>query len=418
MRVEQWPIGDVKPYPGNPRNNDDAVEAVARSLDEFGWQQPIVVDADGTVIVGHTRLKAAKRLGMETVPVVVAKELTPAQVNAYRLADNKVGELATWDMDLLFAELDGLQADFDMSSFGFDMEIPEDWFESRERNDDSREEGNDEYNAFLDKFEAKKTTDDCYTPDLVYDAVADWVADEYGLDRSAFVRPFYPGGDYENEEYPDGCVVVDNPPFSILAEILRFYVAHGVRFFLFAPTLTLFSGRGCDICYLPVGVGVTYENGASVNTSFITNMEPGLRIRTAPTLYSALKEANDANQREVKGELPNYEYPPEVVTAAGLSRYSVHGVELKIGSGECQRISALDAMKASGKAIFGGGFLLGDDAEERNAEAARKKDENVRNAEMERLRNAVENPSVQVGDGGVVIWRLSDREREIAASLG
>lgn len=120
LKVQYWPIDEVHPYPNNPRNNDDAVEYVANSIREFGWQQPIVVDNDGTIIAGHTRLKAAKMLGMETVPVVVADNLTPAQVNAYRLADNKVAEAATWDMDALAVELEGLEVDFDMTMFDFD----------------------------------------------------------------------------------------------------------------------------------------------------------------------------------------------------------------------------------------------------------------------------------------------------------
>jgi site-specific DNA-methyltransferase (adenine-specific) len=119
-RIQWRPIDEVRPYPNNPRNNDDAVEYVANSIREFGWQQPIVVDADGTIIAGHTRLKAAKRLGMDTVPVVVADNLTPAQVNAYRLADNKVAEAATWDMEALAVELEGLEVDFDMTMFDFD----------------------------------------------------------------------------------------------------------------------------------------------------------------------------------------------------------------------------------------------------------------------------------------------------------
>lgn len=129
LKVQYWPIDDVRPYPNNPRNNDEAVEYVANSIREFSFQQPIVVDTDGTIIAGHTRLKAAKRLGMETVPVVVADNLTPAQVNAYRLADNKVAEAATWDMDALAVELEGLEVDFDMSAFNFseciDMDFEE-----------------------------------------------------------------------------------------------------------------------------------------------------------------------------------------------------------------------------------------------------------------------------------------------------
>ena len=108
LRVKYVPIGDVRPYEDNPRRNDGAVQAVAASLREFGWKQPIVVDADGTIVVGHTRYKAALALGMTDVPVVVASDLTPEQCAAYRLADNRVGELAEWDSELLAQELDGL----------------------------------------------------------------------------------------------------------------------------------------------------------------------------------------------------------------------------------------------------------------------------------------------------------------------
>lgn len=118
MKVEERPIGKVTPYDKNPRNNDDAVEATANSIREFGWQQPIVVDSEGVVIVGHTRLKAAHKLGMDKVPVVVAEKLTPEQVKAYRLADNKTGELADWDVDMLGDELNDI-LNIDMEDFGF-----------------------------------------------------------------------------------------------------------------------------------------------------------------------------------------------------------------------------------------------------------------------------------------------------------
>lgn len=97
------------------------------------------------------------------------------------------------------------------------------------------------YEEFVEKFKPKKTTDDCYTPPRVYEAVKDWVVKEYGIDPTKVVRPFYPGGDYERFEYPKGCVVLDNPPFSILAKILRHYDERGIAYFLFAPTMTLFS---------------------------------------------------------------------------------------------------------------------------------------------------------------------------------
>lgn len=137
MQVQSMKIDEVKPYPNNPRNNDDGVEAVANSIKEFGWQQPIVVDKDNVIIVGHTRYKAAKKLGMKEVPVVVANNLTPEQVKAYRLADNKTGELTDWDMSLLDDELGDI-ADINMSDFGFDLDIPEDKEEVQE--DDFDEE--------------------------------------------------------------------------------------------------------------------------------------------------------------------------------------------------------------------------------------------------------------------------------------
>ena len=120
MDIKQIPITDVVPYDKNPRNNDGAVESTANSIKEFGWQQPIVVDKNNIVIVGHTRLKAAEKLKLETVPVLVADNLSEEQVKAYRLADNKTGELADWDMALLNEELESI-AELDMDDFGFEL---------------------------------------------------------------------------------------------------------------------------------------------------------------------------------------------------------------------------------------------------------------------------------------------------------
>ena len=119
MKIEYLGIEDIKPYENNPRKNNDAVEAVMNSIQEFGFKQPIVVDKDGTIIAGHTRYKAALRLGMEEIPCVRADDLTEEQVRAYRLADNKTGELAEWDLTKLDAEL-GEILDLDMGKFGFD----------------------------------------------------------------------------------------------------------------------------------------------------------------------------------------------------------------------------------------------------------------------------------------------------------
>ena len=119
MKVQTINIKDIKPYAKNPRNNDSGVDAVARSIKEFNWQQPIVVDKNYVIIVGHTRYKAAKKLNLKKVPIVVADNLSDEQVKAYRLADNKTNELTDWNMDLLNVELDGI-LDIDMTDFGFD----------------------------------------------------------------------------------------------------------------------------------------------------------------------------------------------------------------------------------------------------------------------------------------------------------
>ena len=120
MKITTRSIDEIKPYESNPRVNDDAVDAVAASLKEFGFRQPIVVDADGVIIVGHTRWKAARKLGLAKVPVHVATDLSPEQIKAYRIADNQTATLAEWDFDLLPIELKDLQgADYDLSLLGF-----------------------------------------------------------------------------------------------------------------------------------------------------------------------------------------------------------------------------------------------------------------------------------------------------------
>ena len=120
MKIELRKLSKITPYFQNPRLNNSAVEAVAASLKEFGGRQPIVVDEDGIVICGHTRLKAAERLGLADAPVPVAVGLTPEEVKAYRLADNKTAELAEWDKQLLALELTELQQmQFDLGLTGF-----------------------------------------------------------------------------------------------------------------------------------------------------------------------------------------------------------------------------------------------------------------------------------------------------------
>jgi ParB-like chromosome segregation protein Spo0J len=123
MKIELRSTAAVHPYPNNPRSNDNAVDAVVKSIREFGFRQPIVVDIDGVIICGHTRFKAAQKLGLGKVPVHVAKDLTPEQIKAYRIADNKTAELAEWNYDLIPIELADLQAcNYDLGLLGFDQD--------------------------------------------------------------------------------------------------------------------------------------------------------------------------------------------------------------------------------------------------------------------------------------------------------
>ena len=371
MKVVEVNVDKLTPYAMNPRFNDSAVDAVANSIRDFGFKVPIVADKNGVIVAGHTRLKAAKKLGLKTVPVVYADDLDEEQIRAFRLADNKVAEFATWDPEKLEIEMEGFTL-MDLQCYGFKPLEPRkqnEWFDRDDRDDDSREEGNDEYNDFLDKFEAKKTTDDCYTPDIVYDAVAGWVAKEYKLDRKHFVRPFYPGGNYQAEEYRTKDVVVDNPPFSILTEILNFYTSKNIPFFLFAPALTLFgSGRTAPVCYIASGCEIIYENGAHVNTGFITNLDKA-KIRAVPELYKVLSEAVEEYASTLRKELPKYSYPDEVITATKVQYLSRYGQSLTIYPDECERITELDAQKESGKALYGGGFLISEKAAAEKAAA-------------------------------------------------
>ena len=268
------PLTALVPYANNPRQNEAAVSAVIASMQQCENLDPIEVDEDFVILSGHTRLKALQQLGYEMTGVLKISGLTEEQKRKYRLLANKTNEIAGWDFDKLAVELEGL--DLDGFDFGFELESYEvDDFEQNMRDGEARQERTEEYEEFEKKFELKKTTDDCYTPDLVYDALAGWVEKTYGLKAENFVRPFYPGGDYQARIYGPDDVVVDNPPFSIMAEILRYYVENGIRFFLFAPTLTLFSSIAAKVTALPLGVTVTYDNGANVNTSFLTNLEPG-----------------------------------------------------------------------------------------------------------------------------------------------
>ena len=254
-----------------------------------------------------------------------------------------------------------------------------------------------EYQGFLDKFKPKKTTDDCFTPDNIYDVVLKWVIDTYGIDPDKVVRPFWPGGDYMSEDYPEGCTVVDNPPFSIVSQICKVYNAHGVKYFLFAPYLTNFNtGRETDQTHIIAGAVITYENGAKVPTAFVTNLDTEYRIRTAPDLYNAIVKADYENTHKGKIDLPKYKYPDEVITAAQTGYICKYGIDLRVRKRDTFWVSSIQSQKATGKTIFGGGYLLSEKAAAEKAAAEKAAAEKA---------SAIE-------------WELSESEKRIIASLG
>ena len=223
----------------------------------------------------------------------------------------------------------------------------------------------DDYEDFVEKFKPKKTTDDCYTPAAVYDEVLRYVSGLTDLSGREVVRPFFPGGDYEAYDYPEGCVVVDNPPFSIYAKIVRFYLARGIDFFLFAPALTQ-SVSGAEVCYVVCMAEVVYENGAVVRTSFTTNLLPGKRIRVDGALAKRLSSLNPKGP----GRRRQTVYPDNVLTLACCGKIATRGVCFDVGSEQCAYIAKTDNMPA-GKSFFGGAFLLSERAAAERASAER-----------------------------------------------
>lgn len=226
---------------------------------------------------------------------------------------------------------------------------------------------NETYEKFVDKFKAKNTTDECYTPPIVYEAVKKWAVNEMGWSGRPVVRPFFPGGDYENFSYPANCVVIDNPPFSIVSKITKFYKERGIDYFLFCPHLTCFSSTAAT-SHICVGCQIIYENGAKVNTSFLCSKGP--LIRSAPDLYRAVIEANKANLKgKKKPPRPSYVYPDNLMTASAVALMSKYGIEYRENVGVFVR--ALDCQRAAKKGIFGAGYIVPAEAAHAAQEAVR-----------------------------------------------
>ena len=432
------------------KGNEQGAQLLERSFRECGAGRSVLIDKDNRLVGGNKAQKGFKAAGKKKVIIVDSdadtlvavrrKDVSLDSAEGRKMAylDNLTTQVnLTWDQ----TELEAVQADvegFDVADFGFDIEdLPQVTFPTGDETEEQAierkrkefeekmaagelDEDDPEYQEFVKKFEAKRTTDDCYTPDVVYDAVAEWVASEYNVSRANFVRPFYPGGDYQKERYKPTDIVVDNPPFSIMSEIIRFYQANGIRFFLFAPHLTLFSGATDGITCLPVGVGVTYENGANICTSFLTNMEPkNIRFRSEPRLYEAVRKANEVNRAIVvknNGKMQaRYIYPEYLVQTPFLCQCSRLGFDFVATVDETFQVPELDSQKEQHKAIFGKGYLISERLLElrRKFESERYERECAFQKKVEKEKQLKE----QAAREEATVWPLSERERKIIEGL-
>ena len=297
--------GQIEGVPKNPRFiRDNKYKQLVESISntpEMMKARPLIVHKQGdkyVVLAGNMRLRAMRDLKWHECPCAITEEGTEAKkLREYAIKDNVA--FGEDDMDLLANEWDlGELQEWGMD---FSFNLPKD---VHDRSEWAQGEADEEYNDFVEKFAPKLTTDDCYTPPAVYDVVLEWVRKEYGISEDTpIIRPFFPGGDFENYDYPEGCVVVDNPPFSIMAHILDVYRDRGIKYFLFSDTTKSAPSatRRPEVTFVIANARVIYENGANVTTSFLTNLSEGIMVRTAPQLGRTIENLNeDHSKRKIQ----------------------------------------------------------------------------------------------------------------------
>ena len=265
-----------------------------------------------------------------------------------------------------------------------------------------------EYDAFVAKFKARHTSDDTFTPENIYNCVRDWAVRKYRLEGAEIVRPFWPGEDFTKAEYPEGCVVIDNPPFSIVSKIVQWFNDHGVRFFLFCPGLSaiqLIKDKRSSL--VATGSSIYYVNGAHVPTSFVTNLAGDVLIEAAPDLHDAIEEINDANRAQTKKHVQKYKHPHGTIMAAGANYLAVHHTPYTLKKDDAVFIRRLDC----GTELFGGCFLLSERAAAERAAAERAAAERAAAERAAAERAAAERAAAHV-------LELSPRELEIQRSIG
>lgn len=257
---------------------------------------------------------------------------------------------------------------------------------------------NNSYKDMKERHKVKKTTDDCYTPPEIYEAVKDWVIKEYDLKDVSIERPFWPDGDYTKYEYKENSVVIDNPPFSILSQIIRYYNEHNIKYFLFAPGMVFSTDDRNN--YVITRVDVIYNEEIKIPTNFYTNLGDAL-IRTALDLKEKIEDINKKIKKKTVRK--KHQYPDNLITAATFPIIT----PIEIYRNEViERVEQIDHQKEFQKkegkkyTIFGGGFLLSTAATERLKEA-REEEQRLKEARGE----------------GAIIWKLSDREKKLIEEL-
>ena len=262
-----------------------------------------------------------------------------------------------------------------------------------------------DYDSFVAKFQdnGPKTTDDTYTPRDIYESVLRYVGEMCDLSDKVILRPFYPGGDYENAEYPENGVVIDNPPFSLLMKIVAFYTSRNIPFFLFGPGLTM--GNCCKYCsVIVVSEQIMFENGAKVHCNFASNMFGDVMVMTAPKLDEYFRNCKS----QVKpNPVAKIGYPAHVLSIGMMQQICKGGVDFVVRSNECEILKSLDRLgtNAHKGGLYGHHFLL-------NSKKAAEK-EQARTASRLASEKAKEEAALKNTD----FIELSDRERKIIEKL-
>jgi len=269
------------------------------------------------------------------------------------------------------------------------------------------------YDEFVDKFKPRHTTDDCFTPSNIYAVVLDWAAKKYGFDPFCVVRPFCPGGDYQAFDYAPDDVVVDNPPFSIVSKIVKWYNEHGILFFLFCQGLSPFNLiSDKKSTFISVGTSIIFDNGAKVNVGFVTNMGGDVLFETASDLHDALEDVNKQNVSKTSKKVTKYRHPTETITSCGLNYLTAHHTPFKVSKHDAEFIRNLDC----GCNLFGGGFLLSEKAAAEKAAAEKAAAENAAAEKAAAEKAAAEKAAAEKAAARVIA--LSPREKELQRRIG